>query len=122
MTITKVLIVEDEMLIRMALVADFQDGGYEVVQTGTAYDALHILRTTPGIKVVFTDINMPGDMDGLTLAHYIRQHWPHMVIIISSGKLLPSVAALPIGARFLAKPATQATMAVLCNDIKKELS
>lgn len=122
MTITKVLIVEDEMLIRMALVADFQDGGYEVVQTGTAYDALHILRTMPGIKVVFTDINMPGDMDGLTLAHYIRQHWPHMVIIISSGKLLPSVAALPIGARFLAKPATQATMAVLCNDIRRELS
>jgi two-component system, response regulator PdtaR len=122
LAIAKVLIVEDEMLIRMALVADFQDGGYEAVQTGTAYDALHILRTTPGIKVVFTDINMPGDMDGLTLAHYIRQHWPHMVIVISSGKRLPTVAALPVGARFLAKPVTQSAMALLCNDIKKELS
>ena len=75
-----------------------------------------------GIKVVFTDINMPGDMDGLTLAHYVRQHWPHMVIIVSSGKRLPTLAALPVGARFLAKPVTQAAMALLCNDIKEQLS
>lgn len=122
MAIAKVLIVEDEMLIRMGLAADFEEGGYDTVQTSTAFDALHILRTIPGIKVVFTDINMPGDMDGLTLAHYIRQHWPHMVIIVSSGKQLPTVAALPPGARFLAKPVSQATMAVLCNDIKKQLS
>ncbi|MGO4685888.1 response regulator [Hyphomicrobium sp. 2TAF46] len=121
MPIAKVLIVEDELLIRMGLAADFEEGGYDTVQTSTAFDALHIIRTIPGIKVVFTDINMPGDMDGLTLAHYIRQHWPHMVIIVSSGKQLPTVAALPSGARFLAKPVSQATMAVLCNDIKEQL-
>ena len=122
MTIAKVLIVEDEMLIRMGIAADFEDAGYDPVQTGTAYDALHILRTVEGIKVVFTDINMPGDMDGLTLAHYVRQHWPHMVIIISSGKQLPTIAALPAGARFLAKPVTQAAMTLLCHDIKEQLS
>ena len=122
MGIGKVLIVEDEMLIRMGIAADFHDGGYETIETSTANDALHILRTVPGIKVVFTDINMPGDMDGLTLAHYIRQHWPHMVIIISSGKHLPTIAALPVGARFLAKPVSQAAMALLREDIKNELS
>lgn len=122
MATAKVLIVEDEMLIRMGLAADFEDGGYDAVQTGTANDALHILRTVEGIKVVFTDINMPGDMDGLTLAHYIRQHWPHMVIIVSSGKRLPTVAALPVGARFLAKPVSQAAMALLCREIKEQLA
>jgi CheY-like chemotaxis protein len=66
----KVLIVEDEMLIRIGIAADFHDGGYETVETGTANDALHILRTIYDIKVVFTDINMPGDMDA------------HMVIIV----------------------------------------
>jgi len=118
----KVLIVEDEMLIRMGIAADFQDRGYETVETGMANDALHILRTVPGIQVVFTDINMPGDMDGLTLAHYIRQHWPHMVIVVSSGKHLPTIAALPVGARFLAKPVSQGAMALLCREIKEELS
>jgi two-component system, response regulator PdtaR len=118
----KVLIVEDEMLTRMGIAADFHDGGYETVETGTANDALHILRTIHGIKVVFTDINMPGDMDGLTLAHDIRQHWPHMVIIVCSGKHLPTIAALPVGARFLAKPVSQAAMALLREDIKNELS
>jgi CheY-like chemotaxis protein len=118
----KVLIVEDEMLIRMGIAADFQDSGCETVETGTAYDALHILQTMPGIKVVFTDINMPGDMDGLTLAHYVRQHWPHIVIIISSGKHLPTAGSLPVGARFLAKPVSQTAMAKLCKDIKDELS
>ena len=115
MGVGKVLIVEDEMLTRMGIAADFHDGGYETVETGTANDALHIL-------VVFTDINMPGDMDGLTLAHYIRQHWPHMVIIVCSGKHPPTIAALPVGARFLAKPVSQAAMALLREDIKNELS
>lgn len=122
MAIAKVLIIEDEMLIRMGIAADFQDSGYETVETSTANEALHILRTIPGINVVFTDINMPGDMDGLTLAHYIRQHWPHMVIIVSSGKHLPTIAALPVGARFLAKPVRQGDMTRLCKDIKDELS
>lgn len=57
------------MLIRMGLAADFEDGGYDPVLTNSANDALHILQTQLGIKVVFTDINMPGDMDGLTLAN-----------------------------------------------------
>jgi two-component system, response regulator PdtaR len=118
----KVLIVEDEMLIRMGIAADFQDRGYDTVETGSSNDALHILRTVPDIQVVFTDINMPGDMDGLALAHYIRQHWPHMVIVVSSGKHLPTIEALPAGTRFLAKPVNQGAMALLCREIKDELS
>jgi two-component system, response regulator PdtaR len=118
----KVLIVEDEMLIRMGIAADFQDGGFEVLETGTAYDAMHLLRTTEDIKAIFTDINLPGEMDGLTLAHYVRQHWPQMIIVVSSGKHLPTIAALPVGTRFLAKPVSQAAMARLCTDIEKELA
>jgi CheY-like chemotaxis protein len=67
-----VLIVEDEFLLRKNAAGIIEDDGFEVVEAGNADEAIAILETRPDIRVVFTDIQMPGSMDGLKLAHYVR--------------------------------------------------
>jgi CheY-like chemotaxis protein len=99
-----VLIVEDHPLIRMGAVQLVEDAGYEAIEAQNADDAIVILETRPDIHLVFTDIEMPGTLDGLKLAHYIRHRWPPILLIVVSGKKLIDPAELPQGARFFAKP------------------
>lgn len=73
-----VLVVEDEALIRLDAVHMIEDAGYEVVEAANADEAIRILEQHREIHVVFTDVNMPGSMDGLKLAHAIRNRWPHI--------------------------------------------
>jgi two-component system, response regulator PdtaR len=65
---------------------------------------MHILHEKGGVEVLFTDIEMPGTINGLELAHYVGRKWPATSIVISSGRRLPAKSDLPLGARFLAKP------------------
>jgi CheY-like chemotaxis protein len=65
---------------------------------------ISILEARKDIRLVFTDIDMPGTMDGLKLAHYVRDRWPPIHLLLVSGKSIIDETALPIGARFLAKP------------------
>lgn len=100
-----VLVVEDEMLIRMVAVDALTEAGFTVVEAGHAAGALAILTTQPsGVHALFTDIHMPGSMDGLELAHHIHDHYPWIALIIASGKARPLSAELPDGSRFLPKP------------------
>jgi CheY-like chemotaxis protein len=79
--------------------------GFDVVEAPTANDALAILKQRHlSIHVLFTDVHMPGGMDGLSLAHHARQHWPWIGILIVSGKARLSQSDLPAGSRFLSKP------------------
>jgi len=99
-----VLIVEDEFLLRMDAVGMITDAGFEVVEAANADDAIEILEARRDISVVFTDIQMPGSMDGLKLARAIRGRWPPIKIVATSGLVDVGEKDLPEGGRFLAKP------------------
>jgi CheY-like chemotaxis protein len=99
-----VLIVEDEFLVRMSTADMVEAAGFEVVEAGNADEAIEILESRRDINVVFTDIQMPGSMDGLKLARAVRGRWPPIKIVATSGYFDVREADLPEGGRFLAKP------------------
>jgi len=99
-----ILIVEDEFLLRMDSSKLIEDAGFEVIQAGNADEAIEILKARPGIHVVFTDIQMPGSMDGLKLARFVRNRWPPIKIVATSGLLRVEDVDLPTGSVFLPKP------------------
>lgn len=86
----RVLLVEDDVLVRMALVIAFNESGIEVIEAGNADDAIQMLQAVPGIRVVVTDVDMPGSMNGLGLVREVGQRWPEMHILIISGLPLPT--------------------------------
>lgn len=99
-----VLIVEDEFLIRMDAIDMIRSGGFEVIEAKDADEAIEILESRPDITVVFTDVHMPGSMDGLKLAAAVRGRWPPIKIVATSGRANLSAEDLPSGSRFLTKP------------------
>jgi CheY-like chemotaxis protein len=101
----KVLVVEDEALLLFSIADDLRDQGFEVYEATDADKAIAILEREPGIGVVFTDIDMPGSMDGLKLSAYVRDRYPPIRIVITSGKNLPAAADLA-ASLFLPKPYT----------------
>lgn len=101
---TVVLVVEDESLLRMMAVDLVEDAGCEAVEAEDADDAVLILEARTDIRIVFTDIDMPGSMDGMQLAAAIRDRWPPIKLIITSGHLRAAEVALPPGSIFFPKP------------------
>src|ERR1700682_6339283 len=105
---TVVLIVEDEFLLRMNAVDMIAAAGFEAIEAANADEAIEILENRLDITVVFTDIQMPGSMDGLKLAAAIRGRWPPIKIVATSGIVDVRKANLPEGGRFLSKPYSSA--------------
>jgi CheY-like chemotaxis protein len=100
-----VLVAEDEPLIRLMIVESLTDAGFAVIGAVHAAEALDALNADfERIVLLFTDVNMPGSMNGLDLAHHVRSSWPHIAILIASGRFPPSPAARPQDARCIAKP------------------
>jgi CheY-like chemotaxis protein len=99
-----VLIVEDEFLLRMDSAEAIENAGFEVIQASNADEAIAILTGQPDIHVVFTDIQMPGSMDGLKLAAFVRNRWPPIKIVATSGLVRVADDDLPAGSVFLPKP------------------
>ncbi|WP_426611320.1 response regulator [Bradyrhizobium sp. McL0616] len=99
-----ILIVEDEPLVRMSTADTISEAGFDVIQARNADEAIAVLELRPDIHLVFTDIHMPGSMDGLRLAHFVRHRWPPVKIIATSGRARISNDDLPEGGRFLPKP------------------
>jgi CheY-like chemotaxis protein len=99
-----ILIVEDEPLIRLAAAAIAWDAGFIALEVSNADEAITILQTRDDIRLVFTDVDMPGSMNGLHLARVIREKWPAIRLLVVSGKVLPGGSELPAGARFFPKP------------------
>jgi CheY-like chemotaxis protein len=106
-----VLIVEDEFLIRAATADAIRDAGFEVLEAGNADEALVALETRSDIRVVFTDMRMPGSMDGAHLAHAIRKRWPPVRIMATSGKVALETLTLPAGTLLFPKPYTAGDVA-----------
>ena len=102
--VPNVLIVEDEMMLRMRAVDIVEDAGFVPVQAVNADQALSILESRSDISLLFTDIQMPGSMDGLKLAHAVHDRWPAIKIILVSGQVNPSDAERPADSRFFGKP------------------
>jgi CheY-like chemotaxis protein len=99
-----VLVVDDEPLIRMTAADMLTDAGWIAIEAADAVEALERLQSHPEITLLFTDINMPGEMDGLDLARRVHQLRPDVHLIITSGKLRPGSDELPKDGRFLGKP------------------
>src|SRR4030088_2325739 len=102
--VPNVLVVEDEMLLRMRAVDIVEDAGFCPVEAVNADEAISIRESRPDISLLFTDIQMPGSMDGLKLAHAVHDRWPSIKIILVSGQVTPSDAEKPADSRFFGKP------------------
>jgi two-component sensor histidine kinase len=102
--VPNVLVVEDEMILRMRAVDIVEDAGFNPVEAVNADQAISILESRSDIALLFTDIQMPGSMDGLKLAHAVHDRWPSIKIILVSGQVKPSDAERPAHSRFFGKP------------------
>jgi CheY-like chemotaxis protein len=99
-----VLVVEDEMLLRMRAVDMVEDAGFTPVEAVDADEAVAILEARSDIALLFTDIQMPGSMDGLKLAHAVHKRWPPIKIILVSGQLKLANLDIPVDSCFFGKP------------------
>lgn len=99
-----VLVVEDEPLLRLRAMDMVEDAGFEALEAKGSNEALQILESRNDIRLVFTDIDMPGGVDGLCLAAMVRERWPPIEIIISSGMRAPRKEMIPEGGLFFSKP------------------
>lgn len=99
-----VLVVEDESLLRMMAVDLVEEAGFEALEAADADEAVRILESRLDIRLVFTDIQMPGSIDGLKLAACVRDRWPPVHIIVTSGHIARDDATLPEAAEFIEKP------------------
>jgi CheY-like chemotaxis protein len=99
-----VLVVEDEPFTRMDVVGQLGDKGFAVFEAASADHAIAILEANPAIRILFTDIDMPGSMDGLKLAAAVRDRWPLIKILVTSGHRTVNFGALPHESRFFSKP------------------
>ena len=116
-----VLIVEDEFLIRMNAVEMVSAAGFDVVEAENSEEAILILERRIDITVVFTDINMPGSMDGLNLAAAVRGRWPPIKIVATSGLRNVGIDDLPSGSRFLPKPYSRSQIVETLRELTGEV-
>jgi two-component system, response regulator PdtaR len=106
-----ILVVEDEPLVRMDIAEQLQDMGFKVLEAANADEAIEMLGGDTEIRIVFTDVDMPGSMDGLKLAAAVRDRWPPIRIIVTSGHRNVTMNDLPADSRFFAKPYKAAAIA-----------
>ena len=111
------MVVEDEFLIRENAVEMVRSAGCDVVEAGNADEAIDVLQNRFDIAVIFTDIEMPGSMDGRKLAAVVRNRWPPIKIITASGRMRLGEDELPSGSRFLPKPYSGPEVAVHLRDL-----
>ncbi|MGI4731805.1 MAG: response regulator [Janthinobacterium lividum] len=99
-----ILVVDDEPLIRINLADFFEDEGFEVFEAESADAAIAVLEKHPAIRIVLTDVQMPGSMDGVKLAHHVRDRFPPTLLVVASGAVRVTPEQLPTRTMFIAKP------------------
>jgi CheY-like chemotaxis protein len=104
MALPLVLVVDDDFLVRLNALSLLEEAGFSVLEAGSADEAIAVLERRKDIRIVFTDINMPGSMDGLRLAHAIRDRWPPIDIVLTSGRMCVREEDMPERGVFLGKP------------------
>jgi CheY-like chemotaxis protein len=98
------LVVEDDIFIRTDMAELLTAEGYRVLQAANADEAVRVLENCPQVAMVFTDVHMPGSMDGLRLAQYVADRWPPIRLLVTSAETVAAENTLPAGARFCPKP------------------
>jgi two-component system, response regulator PdtaR len=101
------VLAEDEEFTRLIAADMLTALGFEVLEAAHAHEALQHLEANDGVALLYTDVNMPGVMDGCDLAHVVRARWPETRIIVCSGCTPDEAALLPEAARFIAKPCAE---------------
>jgi CheY-like chemotaxis protein len=109
-TAAKILIVEDEALLLYSIADELRAAGFVVLEAVNADAAIALLESDPDISLLFTDIDMPGSMDGLKLSAAVRDRWPPVKILVTSGKARIGERELPIGGQFMPKPYSTASV------------
>lgn len=99
-----ILVVEDHPIVRLNALDLVRDAGFEGIGAANADEAIRILEARSDVRLVFTDVEMPGTMDGLKLAHYVRNRWPPVHLIVVSGKAIMDESGLPANTKFFPKP------------------
>jgi DNA-binding NtrC family response regulator len=99
-----ILVVEDETLIRMISAEMLEDAGFKVIEAESADEALDVLERAEDVQVLFTDIRMPGSMDGLELAALVHKRWPNIKLLLTSGHRSLAPGEVPDEGRFVPKP------------------
>ena len=112
------LIVEDEVIVRLHIADIVEGAGFSAVEAFNADDAIELLTSRSDIRVVITDVNMPGPMDGLKLAHAVRDRWPPVEIIVMSGKSRPNDDDLPARGMFFSKPVDEGRLKQALRNIR----
>jgi len=113
-----ILLAEDETLVRM-IASDIltDDASYRVIEAANADEALTLLEARHDVRVVFTDVDMPGSLNGYALARIVDMRWPGIALIVTSGLTGPGIGDLPKKARFLPKPYSPATLLDTVRDL-----
>lgn len=99
-----ILVVEDEALVRMVSADILSEAGYRVLEAQNADEAVAILEGADHVELMFTDIRMPGQMDGLELATFVHANWPAVRLLVTSGHCIMPDSDLPNGGQFVRKP------------------
>lgn len=117
-----VLVVEDEPLVRMTAADELEEAGFQVLEATNADEALKVLEArSDEVQVLFTDVHMPGSMDGMALAEQVSQRWPHVLLLISSGYARPHSDEIPDHGHFVPKPYIGATLVRHINEMMHSL-
>ena len=98
-------------MVRLVAAMTVTELGYETMEAGNANEAARLIEKYPEISILFADIQMPGSIDGMSLANYVHRRWPHIRILLTSGRVPEASVILPPGSAFLAKPYPQAALA-----------
>jgi DNA-binding NtrC family response regulator len=115
-----ILVVEDEALIRLDLASYLIQRGFNVVEAGSAAEAIEILERDRTIRVVFTDVRMPGDMDGIALAKCVRERWPPTIIVVCSGNCEEAVDLADI--HIIEKPYLPDQLVMVLDAVEQQLA
>jgi two-component system, response regulator PdtaR len=110
-----ILLVEDEAVVRLVAAQGLEDAGFEVIEAATAQEALEILAVRSDVGVLFTDVNMPGRLNGMDLAELVQQHWPAIKIVVTSALNLDRT--MPGDGRFITKPYSLTEMTRVVTEI-----
>lgn len=117
-SIPVVIVAEDELPVRMLAVEFLMDEGFAVIEAENAEEVLIVLESRArAIHVLFSDIHMSGHMNGVELAHHVKDHWPWIGVLLASGQAAPGSLDLPIGCRFLAKPYDPVHVVAHCREL-----
>ena len=115
-----VLVVQEEIVTRMDIADEFDKAGFKVFQAGTAEEAITMLQGEQTIRVVFTDSDLPGTMDGVKLAHYVCERWPPTILMVSAARI-PHMA-LPSKAFFVQRPYVAGGLAKTVQEVSSQIA